>query len=71
MQSPSVTLIRQDEQCYMENMVSLAIHLFMYTLLYRPLEDIENTDHRLLLKRPLNPKFCSSHHYGWQMLQVQ
>lgn len=52
-------------------MVSLAVHLFMYTLLYRPLEDIENTDYGLLLKRPLNPKFCSSHRYGWQMLQVQ
>lgn len=71
MQSPSVTLIRQDGQCFMENTVSLAIHLFMYTVLCRSLEDIENTAYRLLLKRPLNPKFCSSHHYGWQMLQVQ
>lgn len=71
MQSSSVTLNRQDGQCYMENMVSLAVHLFVYTLLYRALEVIEHTAYRLLLKQPLNPKFCSSHHYGWQMLQVQ
>lgn len=75
MQSPSFTLKRQDVQYYIENTVSLAVPLLMYftvyTLLYRALEDIENTAYRLLLKQPLNPKFCSSHHYGWQMLQVQ
>lgn len=71
MQSPSVTLNRQDGQCCMENIVSLAVDLFMYTSPYRALEGIENTSYRLLLKRPLNSKFCSSHHYGWQMLRVQ
>lgn len=49
MQSPSLTLNRQDGQCYMENMVSLAVDLLMYTSPYRALEDIENTSYRLLL----------------------